>query len=181
LLYDALKREPEESMKRWVIGTAALGLGAALAAATLAFSQGRKDPVAANPIQRGRYLVIIGGCNDCHTPDYLARTGEVPESRWLIGESIGFSGPWGTTYPTNLRSLVRKMNEDEWVYFVRGLRSRPPMPWFNLRAMADADLRAIHAYVRSLPVDDSPVPDYVPPDRQPETPHIVLAPQAPKR
>jgi mono/diheme cytochrome c family protein len=169
-------------MTRWgLIGAAALGLGGTLAAATLALCQGREDGAAANAIGRGRYLVTIGGCNDCHTPEYVAKTGDVPEGRWLIGDSVGFSGPWGTTYPTNLRSFLRKMSEDEWVHFARGLRSRPPMPWFNLRAMTDGDLRAIHAYVRSMPVDDSPVPDHVPPDRQPQTPHIVFVPQAPKR
>jgi hypothetical protein len=38
----------------------------------------------------------------------------------------------------------------------------------------------MHRYIRSLPADDRAVPDYVPPDRQPETPHIVMVPQAPK-
>jgi mono/diheme cytochrome c family protein len=29
-------------------------------------------------IERGRYLVRISGCNDCHTPGYLQHNGEVP-------------------------------------------------------------------------------------------------------
>ena len=131
-------------------------------------------------VDRGRYLVTVGGCNDCHTPGYLVKAGNIPEDRWLVGDSIGFSGPWGTTYPANLRSLLSDMSEDAWVQYARTLKTRPPMPWFNLRAFTEDDLRAMHRYIRSLPGDDRTVPDYVPPDRQPTTPHIVMVPQEPK-
>jgi mono/diheme cytochrome c family protein len=165
-------------MTRWALfGIAALGLGLAVAK----LDRGGMDAAATtDSIERGRYLVKIGGCNDCHTPGYLAKAGDIPEERWLIGDSLGFNGPWGTTYPTNLRRLLRTMTEDDWVQFARAIETRPPMPWFNLRAMADADLRAVYRYVLSLPADDSPVPDFVPPDRQPKTPHIVFVPRAPK-
>jgi mono/diheme cytochrome c family protein len=133
------------------------------------------DPLVA----RGRYLVQIGGCNDCHTEGYLEHSGNVPEERWLLGSSLGFSGPWGTTYPSNLRRLLGTLHEDEWVRFARTLETRPPMPWFNLRAMAEGDLRAIYRYVRSLPEDDRSVPDYVPPGRAPATPHIDMTPRLP--
>ncbi|WP_292542594.1 cytochrome c [Mesorhizobium sp.] len=168
-------------MTRWaLIGITALGLSGLLAAVKLDPSE--TDAAAATgSIERGRYLVKIGGCNDCHTPGYLEKAGDVPEDRWLIGDSLGFNGPWGTTYPTNLRQLLRTMGEDDWVRAARTVETRPPMPWFNLRAMTEADLRAIYRYVLSLPADDTPVPDYVPPDRPPKTPHIVFVPQAPKR
>jgi mono/diheme cytochrome c family protein len=167
---------PEKQMTRWaLIGIAALGLGGVLAAARL-YQGGVDAATATGWIERGRYLVKIGGCNDCHTPDYLAKAGDVPEDRWLVGGSVGFNGPWGTTYPTNLRRLLRTMDEDDWVELARTIETRPPMPWFNLRAMAEADLRAIHRYVVSLPADDSPVPDYVPPHLPPKTPHIVFVP-----
>ena len=32
-------------------------------------------------IERGRYLTKIGGCNDCHTPGYLLREGNVPQKK----------------------------------------------------------------------------------------------------
>jgi mono/diheme cytochrome c family protein len=167
-------------MTRWIlIGIALLRVGGAFAIATLQ-RNGAEAAAAAESIQRGRYLVKIGGCNDCHTPGYLAKAGEVPEDRWLIGDSLGFNGPWGTTYPTNLRRFLRTMSEDDWVQFARTVKTRPPMPWFNLRAIEEADLRAMHRYVLSLPADDTPVPDYVPPDRRPTTPHIVFEPQEPK-
>src|SRR5262245_48025935 len=54
-------------------------------------------------IERGRYLSIIGGCNDCHTSGFAPRDGQVPESEWLMSAALGFSGPWKTTYAPNLR------------------------------------------------------------------------------
>src|SRR5882672_998171 len=48
--------------------------------------------------ERGSYLAVIAGCNDCHTPGYAESGGKVPESQWLTGTLLGWSGPWGTTY-----------------------------------------------------------------------------------
>lgn len=164
-------------MTRWIVRAAAAALGLGGSAAAALFVIQASAGTAGDPlVQRGRYLVRIGGCNDCHTPGYTDRSGDVPESRWLVGDSLGYSGPWGTTYPTNLRRHLSTMGEDAWVDHARTLTTRPPMPWFNLRAFAEDDLRAIYRYVRSLPVDDTPVPSYVPPGRQPATPHIVMAP-----
>lgn len=160
---------------------AAAGLGSGLALALGAVGLGSGEPVqGSDVVKRGRYLVKIGGCNDCHTPGYLANIGNVPEDRWLVGDDTGYSGPWGTTYPANLRSLLAKMSEDDWVEYARSLETRPPMPWFNLQAFAEPDLRAMYRYIRSLPLDDSAVPDYVPPNGRPRTPHIIMVPKAPK-
>ena len=48
-------------------------------------------------VDRGRYLSVIGGCNDCHTGGYLEKTGAVPERERLTGDTLGWQGPWGTT------------------------------------------------------------------------------------
>src|SRR5215467_10253278 len=66
-------------------------------------------------IQRGRYIVQIGGCNDCHTPDYAQTDGKVDEKLWLTGSALGWRGPWGTTYPPNLRLAVQKVTEAQWL------------------------------------------------------------------
>ncbi len=78
-------------------------------------------------IERGRYLVTIGGSNDCHMAGYPEKNGEVPEEQWLIGSNVGFSGPWGTSYAANLRLLAQRLTEDEWVPYLRAPRL-PPMP-----------------------------------------------------
>jgi|GEM_PF-4301666 len=106
----------------------------------------------ASKIDRGRYLVRTAGCNDCHTPGYAKTAGDVEESKWLIGDSRGFQGPWGTTYPANLRQLVQGMSEETWLQYARR-PIRPPMPWFALRDMTDEDLAAIlciHSIARAL-------------------------------
>ncbi len=127
-------------------------------------------------IRRGRYLIQTSGCNDCHTPGYMQKDGHVPEAEWLTGDALGWQGPWGTTYPANLRRVVASMTEAQWLARARG-PMRPPMPSPSLRAMRDADLRAIYRYVKSLPVKGDPAPAYVPPDGKVATPYFDLTPK----
>ncbi len=54
-------------------------------------------------IERGRYLVKTTGCNDCHTAGYTQTAGGTPQKAWLQGDVVGWQGPWGTTYASNLR------------------------------------------------------------------------------
>ena len=123
-------------------------------------------------IARGRYLLNLGNCNDCHTADFAPHEGNVPESEWLKGSPLGFNGPWGTTYAPNLRLTVSNLTEAQWVAFAKALKTRPPMPWFSVNRWSDQDLRALYQYIKSLgPVGAAP-PQYVPPDRQPKPPFI---------
>lgn len=39
-------------------------------------------------VARGRYLVAISGCNDCHTAGYSETGGKVPQSDWLLGQPV---------------------------------------------------------------------------------------------
>jgi mono/diheme cytochrome c family protein len=81
---------------------------------------------AAGRIDRGRYLVGFGGCNDCHTPLTMGAHGPEPDmSRMLSGHpqqmvmpaapapkgpwlwsgaatNTAFAGPWGVSYARNL-------------------------------------------------------------------------------
>ncbi|MEJ8846848.1 c-type cytochrome [Variovorax rhizosphaerae] len=126
----------------------------------------------ASQLQRGRYLVQVAGCNDCHTPGYAPQNGKVDEKLWLTGDALGWSGPWGTTYPTNLRLLLAGMSEKQWLHHARNMEPRPPMPWFNVRAMTDADLKAIYAYTRSLGAAGVAAPAYAPPGTQASGPVV---------
>lgn len=123
-------------------------------------------------IRRGRYLIETAGCNDCHTPGYSAQNGKVDERLWLTGDALGWAGPWGTTYATNLRLLLARMTQKEWLTHARTMTPRPPMPWFNVRAMTDRDLKAIYAYTRSLGPGGAPEPAYVPPGQIPAGPVV---------
>jgi mono/diheme cytochrome c family protein len=123
-------------------------------------------------IERGRYVVRTSGCNDCHTPRYAESGGNVPEGLWLTGDALGWRGPWGTTYPPNLRLYMRGLSEGEWLAKARTLSTRPPMPWFNVRAMSEPDLRALYRYVRHLGPAGEPAPAYVPPGGTPSQPYV---------
>lgn len=145
------------------------------AAAALLISLLPAAAAASSPeVERGRYLTIIGGCNDCHTAGYAPAAGKVPEKDWLTGDVLGWRGPWGTTYPSNLRLFMAKLSEKEWVTLAKHLETRPPMPWFTLQKMTDLDLRAIYKFVRSLGPAGSPAPAYLPPDKTPPQPYIQV-------
>lgn len=120
----------------------------------------------------GRYLVQTTGCNDCHTSGYNAAAGKLAEAQWLTGDSLGWSGPWGTTYATNLRLYFARLTEAQWLSHARVMEPRPPMPWFNLRAMSDTDLRAIYRYLKAAGPAGEPAPAYVPPGKTPAGPLV---------
>jgi mono/diheme cytochrome c family protein len=132
------------------------------------------DDTQAAKIERGRYLAIITGCNDCHTAGYGMAEGKIPESEWLKGDAFGWSGPWGTTYAPNLRLSLSKMTEDQWVVFAKNLRSRPPMPSVNLNAMKESDMRDLYAFITHLQPLGEPAPAYLPPGEVPTGPHVVF-------
>ena len=140
---------------------------------------------AESDIDAGRYLVKIGGCNDCHTPGYvegLMMTGQaMPESDWLKGGDVGFSGPWGVSYPANLRLSVQNMSEEQFLELSRAGKGRPPMPWPSLQAMSDRDLKAIYAYILSLGPAGETAPAALSPGVTPDRPHIPFVPQIPAK
>lgn len=155
---------------------ACLAVGCLVLAATAIgtpHSSGELAP-ATDAVGRGRYLVLITGCNDCHTERFPERGGQVPESEWLTGSSLGYRGAWGTTYGTNLRLYVQGLSEDDWVTVARESESRPPMPWWGMRSMSDEDLRAMYAFIRGLGPAGEEAPAYLPPDRQPPPPYVAF-------
>jgi mono/diheme cytochrome c family protein len=150
------------------------------AAAVPVAAQQRKAPAKPEDqqVQRGRYLVKVTGCNDCHTAGYAVSGGKVPEAQWLTGDRLGWSGPWGTTYPANLRLYMAPMTEKGWVQAAKSMKTRPPMPWFALHDMTEQDLKAIYRYVAWLGPAGEMAPTYVPPGKTPLTP-VVQFPSAP--
>ena len=149
-----------------------------LAAAAFAATSLAAQPEGPRPkpdrelIERGRYLAVVGGCNDCHTPGYAEAEGQLPESQWLRGSTLGFRGIWGTTYATNLRLSLARMPEEQWLRYAKALETRPPMPWFNLNQWSEEDLRAIYHFVRYLGAAGRPAPYPVPPHEEPKTPVV---------
>ena len=134
---------------------------------------------AATAEEAGRYLVIVGGCNDCHTPGWGETNGGVPEEQWLAGSPVGFQGPWGTSYPANLRLTVQQMDEDAFVARVKAGQGLPPMPWMNGARLTDSDLRALYRFIHSLGPTGERAPAAVAPGVEPTTPYIPFVPKMP--
>ena len=156
------------------------GLSTPCAVAEVAHAAVKARPSDAQLVERGRYLARIAGCNDCHTPGYAQSGGNVPEKDWLVGDRLGWHGPWGTTYPANLRLYMQKLTEEQWIKVAQTVQMRPPMPWFALRDMTQADLRALYRFIRHLGPAGEAAPTYLPPDQTPKGP-VVSFPQPPKK
>lgn len=156
---------------------------------------------AQSPAARGRYLVMLGGCHDCHTPKIK---GEVDFKRQFMGHPANekvtpvpnnllapdkwgaltnnhltaWVGPWGVSYAANL-TPDKNTGLGSWTpqMFVQAIRTGknrgtgrailPPMPWVMYKDVTDADLRAIFAYLQSLPPINNLVPPPLPPNMIP--------------
>lgn len=96
----------------------AMLLGSVLPASSIAAGSEASN----DSIERGEYLARVAGCNDCHTAGYPESGGNIPMDQWLTGMNVGFQGPWGTTYPANLRLYFANLDEEQWL-----ARARSPM------------------------------------------------------
>jgi mono/diheme cytochrome c family protein len=124
---------------------------------------------------RGRYLVLAAGCNDCHTPGFQQAGVRVPEALWLTGLPVGWKGPWGTTYASNLRLFAQGIDEPTFLGVARQRNAQPPMPWEALHAMSDEDLRSIYRYFKQLGPAGIAMPADLPPGEAPKTPYVDMS------
>ena len=133
---------------------------------------------ATDMIGRGRYLIEIGGCNDCHTPGYSQSRGKIGEQQWLLGSDVGFAGPWGVSYASNLRLSADAMTLQQWQQRIQtgGL---PPMPWPAMQAMTTEDQTAVFEFIKSLGREGLPTPAALPPGAPIKTPYLTMVPQVP--
>jgi mono/diheme cytochrome c family protein len=127
-------------------------------------------------VARGEQVSIVGGCNDCHTAGYNESGGKIDPAKALAGTAIGWRGPWGTTYPINIRLKLQDMTEDQFVQYARTFTAKPPMPFYNVHAMDESDLRSLYRYVKSLGAAGPAMPAELPPGVEPKTPYYVAAP-----
>lgn len=149
-----------------------------VAGASFAVKESKPFVSAKSPVEAGRYLVAVTGCNDCHTAGWLMAPGKIPEGEWLKGSDIGWKGPWGTSYARNLRSSVARYTESEWIKLIKSGTLRPPMPAENLAmAMSDEDFKAIYAYIKSLPPENKEMPEDLLPGMEPKGPYIDMMPK----
>jgi mono/diheme cytochrome c family protein len=128
-------------------------------------------------VKRGEQVSVFSGCHDCHTAGYLENGGKIDPAAALKGTSLGWQGPWGTTYAANLRLAAKdKGSEDAFLTYAKSFQAKPPMPFFNVHAMDESDIRSLYQYIVSLGEPGDAAPEYVPPGQEPKTPYIVIAP-----
>lgn len=118
-------------------------------------------------IKRGKYLVTLGGCNDCHTPGYFF--GKPDMARFLGGSEVGFEIPGlGVFHGPNL-TPDRGTGIGKWstaeiaTAITQGRRPdgrilAPIMPWHAFASLTREDVRAIAAFLKSLPPVKNKVP-----------------------
>lgn len=92
--------------------------------------------VSAGAIEHGKFLVGYGGCNDCHTPGWGENGGQAAKDVLLTGGGLNFKGPWGTTYPINLRLYMQELTLEDWLHNARTMKARPAMPGRLFRYLA---------------------------------------------
>ncbi len=155
-----------------------------LAVALAACGQGDST----DKVARGKYLVAIISCNDCHTPGGLM--GKPEMSKFLGGSDVGFFEPGsGYFYGPNLTpddaTGLGKWSEDEIVTVLRtgkrpdGRVLSPIMPWMSFANMTDADAHAIAAYLKSLASVSNKAPGPFGASETPTGPYETIAmPQA---
>ncbi|KGO87666.1 c-type cytochrome [Flavobacterium suncheonense] len=150
-------------------------------------------------IEKGKNLVNVIGCNDCHSPKIMTEKGPIPDPNKLLSghdaneqlpkynaESVkGYVlfnmnntaavGPWGTSFAANLtpddtgigtwseEQFLKAMKQGKYKGLDGSRQLLPPMPWQSYSQMADEDVKAIFAYLKSLNPVKNIVPQSVPP------------------
>lgn len=112
-------------------------------------------PDLSTPVNRGKYLVSIAPCADCHTP--LAK-GQ-PNAALPFAGGFPLNGPWGNLASANLTPDPSGIPYYDEALFVSALRTgyvkarklNPIMPWHMFRHLTDEDLKAMFAYLKTLP------------------------------
>jgi mono/diheme cytochrome c family protein len=111
-------------------------------------------------IARGKYLVGIMGCGDCHTPGYFL--GKPDMTKALSGSDVGFELPGlGVFVGPNLTSDkdtgLGKWTDKEIVTAIQtgkrpdGRMLAPIMPWRDFAGLTPGDAHAVAVYLKSLP------------------------------
>ena len=127
-------------------------------------------------IARGRYLVQIASCMDCHTPGYFF--GKPDMARFLGGSEVGFEVPGqGVFHGRNLtpdkETGIGDWSEDDIVNALQtgfrpdGRQLAPIMPWRAFAYLTREDAYAIAAFLKSLPPIRNQVPGPFGPNEKP--------------
>lgn len=136
----------------WII----LAGAAAIAAAASLLPRARAD----SQIDRGKYLVVLASCNDCHTPGFFL--GNPDMSKYLGGSDVAFELPGLGAFagrnitPDKETGIGTWTSEQIAAAITAGKRPdgrvlAPIMPYHAFSYMTKEDVAAIVAFLQSIP------------------------------
>jgi len=138
-------------------------------------------------LNRGKYLVGLSGCHDCHTPGYFL--GKPDMQRYLGGSEVGFEIPnLGVFHGPNLTpdpetGLGKWSTQQVITAITKGERPdgrilAPVMPWHAFASLTSEDAQAMVAYLKSLPPIVNKVPGPFGPTESPSSFVLRVVPPA---
>jgi len=164
-------------------------IAAALAALCMPLAAQAADPAA---VARGKYLVTIASCHDCHTPGYFL--GKPDMARYLGGSDVGFELPGlGTFLGPNLTpdkaTGLGNWTDAQIVAAIQtgatpsGRMLAPIMPYHAFANFTPQDVQAIVAFLRTIPPVQHKVEGPFGPSQTPNVyiMRIIPPPNAPKQ
>src|SRR5215475_1168157 len=165
---------------------ALLAAVAALTAAVPMTPAGAADPA---QVARGKYLVTIASCHDCHTPGYFL--GKPDMARYLGGSDVGFELPGmgvfvGPNLTPDKETGLGSWTDAQVVAAIQkgtrpdGRMLAPIMPYHAFANLTPQDAQAIVAFLRSLPPIENKVPGPFGPTETPTSFVMKIVAPAPK-
>ena len=161
-------------------------VAAALAAACAPFVAQAADPAA---VARGKYLVTIASCHDCHTPGYFL--GKPDMARYLGGSDVGFELPGlgvfvGPNLTPDKETGLGSWTDAQVVAAIQaghrpdGRMLAPIMPYHAFANLTPQDAQAIVAFLRSIPPVEHKVAGPFGPAQTPDVFVMKVVPPAAK-
>jgi hypothetical protein len=113
------------------------------------------QPDLSTPEKRGKHLVTIAGCTDCHTPQ--DGHGQPLPGMDFAGGFI-LDGPWGRVASANITPDPTGISDFDHTTFTQAMRTgyvkarklSQIMPWHTYRGMSEEDMDGIFAYLKTL-------------------------------
>ena len=133
---------------------------AAVAAVAAAATLLPRAADAESQIERGHYLAVVAGCNDCHTPGFFL--GKPDTAKYLGGSDVGFEIPGLGVFPGRNITPDKETGIGIWTdeeiatALTTGKRPdgrqlAPIMPYSSFIHMTKEDVAAIIAFLHSIP------------------------------
>jgi mono/diheme cytochrome c family protein len=122
---------------------------------------------AESPVERGHYLVVVAGCNDCHTPGFFF--GKPDMDKYLGGSDVGFEIPGlgvfnGRNITPDKETGIGAWTDEQVVTAITagkrpdGRQLAPIMNYPAFVNLTKEDAAAIVAYLRTIPPVSNKVP-----------------------